>query len=70
VILCAVCTMLEETRSAGSLLSHKTKVDCLSVVWPQNYRDGLSVVWPQNHRDGLSLVWPQNHWYGLSVVWP
>jgi hypothetical protein len=34
-------------------LSLKTKVDGLSVVWPQNHWDGLSVVWPQNHWDGF-----------------
>jgi hypothetical protein len=27
----------------------KTKVDSLSVVWPQNHWDDLSVVWPQNY---------------------
>jgi hypothetical protein len=26
-------------------LSLKTNVDCLSVVWPQNYWDGFSSVW-------------------------
>jgi hypothetical protein len=36
-----------------SWLSLKTKVDGLSVVWPQNHWDGLSVVWHQNHRDGF-----------------
>jgi hypothetical protein len=34
-------------------LSFKTKVD------------GLSVVWPQNHWDDLSVVWSQNHWNGF-----
>jgi hypothetical protein len=34
-------------------LSLKTKVDGLSVVWPQNHWDGLSVVWHQNHWDGF-----------------
>jgi hypothetical protein len=38
-----------------SWLSLKTKVDGLSVVWPQNHWDGLSVVWPQNHWD--SFLW-------------
>jgi hypothetical protein len=27
-------------------LSLKTKVDGLSVVWPQNHWDGFSSVWP------------------------
>jgi hypothetical protein len=36
-------------------LSLKTKVNGLSVVWPQNHWDGLSVVWPQNHCDSFSL---------------
>jgi hypothetical protein len=31
-----------------SWLSLKTKVDSLSVVWPQNHLDGFSLVWPQN----------------------
>jgi hypothetical protein len=35
-------------------LSLKTKVDDLSVVWPQNHCDGLLVVWPENHSDGFS----------------
>jgi hypothetical protein len=39
-----------------SWLSLKTKVDDLSVIWPQNHWDGLSVVWPQNLWDGLSVV--------------
>jgi hypothetical protein len=34
-------------------LSLETKVDGLSVVWPQNHWDDLSVVWPKNHCDGL-----------------
>jgi hypothetical protein len=38
-----------------SWLSLKTKVDGLSVVWPQSHWDGLSVVWPQNHWD--SFLW-------------
>jgi hypothetical protein len=67
---CAVCTVHVEMRSAGSWLSLKTKVDGLSVVWPQNHRDSFSVVWHQNHWDGLSVVWPQNHWDSLLVVWP
>jgi hypothetical protein len=29
-----------------SWLSLKTKVDCLSMVWPQNHWGGLSVAWP------------------------
>jgi hypothetical protein len=37
-----------------SWLSLKTKVDDLSMVWPQNHWDGLSVVWPQNHKDSFS----------------
>jgi hypothetical protein len=38
----------------------KTKVDGLSMVWPQNHWNGLSVVWPQNHWDGFS-------WFGLKI---
>jgi hypothetical protein len=52
------------TRRRGahvSWLSLKTKVDGLSVVWPQNYWDCLSVVWPQNHWDGFSQ-------FGLKLV--
>jgi hypothetical protein len=47
-----LCTWRWETRLFW--LSLKTKVDCLSVIWPQNYWDGLSVVWPQNHWDSFS----------------
>jgi hypothetical protein len=36
-----------------SWLSLKTKVDGLSVVWPQNHYDGLSAVWRQNHWDSF-----------------
>jgi hypothetical protein len=43
-----------------SLLSLKTKVDGLPVVWPQNHWDSLSVVWPQNHYDSFS-------WFGLKI---
>jgi hypothetical protein len=41
VILCAVCTVHVETRSAVSWLSLKTKVDSLSVVWSQNHWNGF-----------------------------
>jgi hypothetical protein len=49
-----------------SWLSLKTKVDGLSLVWPQNHWDDLSVVCPQNHWDGLPAAWPQNHWVSFS----
>jgi hypothetical protein len=45
------------TRRRGAWVSWlrlKTKVDGLSVVWPQNHWVGLSVVWLQNHWDGFS----------------
>jgi hypothetical protein len=45
-----------------SWLSLKTKVDSLSVVWPQNHWDGLLVVWAQNRWRWFSSVWPQNRW--------
>jgi hypothetical protein len=53
-------------------LSLKTKVDGLSVVWPQNQWDCLLVVWPQNHCDGLSVVWQSKPlerflWFGLKT---
>jgi hypothetical protein len=54
VMLCAVCTVHEETRNTCFWLNLKTKVDGLSVVWPQNHWDGLKVILPQNHRDGFS----------------
>jgi hypothetical protein len=38
-MLCVVCTVHEETRSAGFLVEPQTKVNDLSVVWPQNHRD-------------------------------
>jgi hypothetical protein len=41
VVLCAVCTMHVGMRSVGFL------------VEPQNQDRRLSVVWPQNHRDGF-----------------
>jgi hypothetical protein len=51
------------TRKRGawvSWLSIKTKIDGLSVVWPQNHWDGLSVVWPQNH-------WDSFFWFGIKT---
>jgi hypothetical protein len=38
---CVVCTMHVETRSVGFLVDLKTKVNDLSVVWPQNHWDGF-----------------------------
>jgi hypothetical protein len=80
VMLCVVCTVHEETRSAGFL------------VWPQNqgrwFVSGLAsksmgqflLVWPQNRCRRFLLVWPQNRWlqvpsFGLKtgsysfVIW-
>jgi hypothetical protein len=45
VVPCVVCTWHVETRSASFLLSLKTKVDGLSVVWSQNHYDDFSSVW-------------------------
>jgi hypothetical protein len=47
----AVCDLYRAhgMRSTSFLLSLKTKVVDLSVVWPQTYWVDLSVVWPQNH---------------------
>jgi hypothetical protein len=46
------CTMRRGARV--SWLSLKTKINGLSVVWPQNHCDGLSVVWPQKQWDSFS----------------
>jgi hypothetical protein len=45
----APCTWRRGARV--SWLSLKTKVDGLSMVWPQNYWDSLLVVWSQNRWD-------------------
>jgi hypothetical protein len=46
-----------------SWLSHKTKVDGLSVVWPQNHWVGLSVVW-----FGLKTTGMVCQWFGLKTT--
>jgi hypothetical protein len=50
----------------ADFLSLKTKVDGLSVVWPQNHWDSLSVVWPQNRWDGFSRFGIKTDGDGLS----
>jgi hypothetical protein len=40
-MLCVICTMHEETRSACFLVEPQNKVYSLSVVWPQNHWDGF-----------------------------
>jgi hypothetical protein len=44
-------------------LSLKTKVDGLSVVWPQNHWDGLSSVWASK------LMVTVSEWFGLKTTW-
>jgi hypothetical protein len=53
-----------------SWLSPKTKVDGLSVVWPQNHWDSFFVVWPQNLLSRFLAVWPQNLLRRFLPVWP
>jgi hypothetical protein len=48
LMLCAVCTMHEETRSAGFL------------VWPQNQGRQFLLVWPQNRWLRVSQFGPHN----------
>jgi hypothetical protein len=66
---CAVCTVHMEMRSACFLvepqnqgqvswLSLKTKVDGLSVVWPQNHWDSFLRFGLKTDGDGFALVWP------------
>jgi hypothetical protein len=43
-------------------LSHKTKVDRLSVVWPQNYWDGFSLVWVSKPMATVC------EWFGLKTT--
>jgi hypothetical protein len=60
-VLCAVCTVHVEMRSAGFL------------VEPQN-QDRRFVVWSQNHSDGFSSVWASKpmatvyEWFGLKTT--
>jgi hypothetical protein len=54
VPLCAVYIVYVETRSAGFWLSLKTKVDGLSVVWPQNHWDGFLWFGLKTGGDGFS----------------
>jgi hypothetical protein len=42
--LCVICTVHVETRNVVSWFGLKTKVDGLSVVWPQNHWDSFSWV--------------------------
>jgi hypothetical protein len=65
-----------------SWLCLKTKVDGLSVVWPQNHWDGFSSVWASKPMAmvyewfGLkpprrfSPIWPQNLLRWFLAVWP
>jgi hypothetical protein len=46
-------------------LSLKTKVDGLSVVWPQKYWDGSLWFGLKTSGDGLSVVLPQNYLDGF-----
>jgi hypothetical protein len=45
-----------------SWLSLKTKVDDLSVVWPQNYCDGFSSVWASKPMATVC------EWFGLKTT--
>jgi hypothetical protein len=48
-----------------SWLSLQSKVDGLSVVWPQTHCDGFPRFDLKTDGDGLLVVWPQNHWDGF-----
>jgi hypothetical protein len=52
-VLSVLCTWRREARV--SLLSLKTKVDGLSVVWPQNHWDGFLRFDLKTGGDGFSL---------------
>jgi hypothetical protein len=73
------------TRRRGariSWLSLKTRVDGLSVVWPQNHRDNFLWFGLKTGDDGSSRfslktggerllpVWPQNWWQRFLPDWP
>jgi hypothetical protein len=56
----APCTWKRGARV--SWLSLKTKVDGLSVVWPQNHRDGFSSVWASKPMATVC------EWFGLKTA--
>jgi hypothetical protein len=56
----APCTWRREARV--SWLSFKTKVDGLSVVWPQNHSDGFSSVWTSKPMTTVC------EWFGLKTT--
>jgi hypothetical protein len=56
----APCTWRRGARV--SWLSLKTKVDGLSVVWPQNHCDGFSLVWASK------LIATVCEWFGLKTT--
>jgi hypothetical protein len=64
--------------SQVSWLSLKTKVDGLSLVWPQNHWDGLASKPLWRFISGLASkllglflpVWPQNRWWRVSRFGP
>jgi hypothetical protein len=56
----APCTWRRGARV--SWLSLKTNVDGLSVVWPQNHRDGFSSVW------ATKLMATVCQWFGLKTT--
>jgi hypothetical protein len=60
----APCTWRRGARV--SWLSLKTKVDGLSVVWPQNHWDSFSGL-ASKPVATVSPVWPPNRWHGFLV---
>jgi hypothetical protein len=64
---CAVCTMHLKTRSVGFLVETKTKVNGLSVIWPQNHWDGFHQFGLKTGGDGFLRFGLKTGGLGFSV---
>jgi hypothetical protein len=74
VMLCAVCTVHEETRSVGFLVEPQNQgrwfvsdlaskpLERFLPAWPQNQWRWFLPLWPQNRWQRFLSVWPQNRW--------
>jgi hypothetical protein len=61
-VLCAVCTVHVETRSAGFLVEPQNEGRLLVSGLASKSLGRFSPVWPQNWWQRFSLVLPQNRW--------
>jgi hypothetical protein len=62
VMLCAVCTVHEEMRSAGFLVWHQNQGRRFVSGLTSKPLDRVSWLSLKIKVYGLSVVWPENHW--------